>query len=533
MMLLARLLRIGGATFVLLAFVLQERIRGIAPDKSALPERLRKTLERLGPTFIKAGQALSLRRDLVPDRYIAALSQLQAGAHPFSPLAARREIERSLGRTIADLFSSFEDDPFAAASIAQVHRAQLSDGRPVVVKVRRPRVRTQLDLDMRALIWLLRLVSALSPRMARFEPVRLAREVWTNLRRETDFRLEARAIRRFADAFQDWPTVHVPGVIDPLVTEAVLVQELVAGRLLGDPALAREGPRFAADLVEIYLHQIFVLGFFHGDPHPGNLFFMADCAICFHDFGLTGQLDDATRQRLALFVQAFVHQDAGWMLDAASDLGLLAVSGERQAFIRGIEEILAEYASLPMQQWSIADLFLRLSRLGAGDAVFLPYHLVVLMRALFLVENAVRTLDPAMNVLDTLVQKGGAAITALVESRSEAGFARMGFEAGLAVHALPSALAAWLSGARRDGFQPALRIHLPRIERMEAGIERASNRLALALVTLGLYIASSLLMQHSIGPRILGLPVLALFGYLLALWYTLRLARGIARSGRL
>src|SRR3546814_663060 len=134
------------------------------------------------------------------------------------------------------------------------------------------------------------------------------------------------------------------------------------GRLLGDPALADEGPLYAVNLVDIYLHQIFVLGFFHGDPHPGNLFFMPEGTICFHDFGLTGQLDHATRQRLALFVQAFVYRDPGWMLDAAIDLGLLEVSGEREAVARGMEEILTEYALLPMRDWSMAELFLRVSR---------------------------------------------------------------------------------------------------------------------------------------------------------------------------
>lgn len=532
-MLVARLLRISGAALGLLALALHERARGVAADQSVLPERLRATLERLGPTFIKAGQAFSLRRDLLPAPYIAALSMLQAGALPFSTATARREIEAGLGAPITEVFKSFDDQPIAAASIAQVHRAQLQDGRNVIVKVRRPGVKAQIDRDMRALILILRVLSACSPALARFQPVRLAQEVWMNLRRETDFRLEARAIHRFAEAFQDWTMVHTPAVINDLVAEAVLVQELAAGRLLGDPALASEGPRYAANLVEIYLHQIFVLGFFHGDPHPGNLFFKADGTICFHDFGLTGQLDRETRRRLALFVQAFIHQDASWMLDAATDLGLLEISGDRRAFISGIEEILTEYALLPMREWSMAELFLRVSRLGDRGSMLLPYHLVVLMRALFLVENALHKLDPTMNVLDTLIEKGNAAMKALTDGAPRAGLARLSLEAGLTAQDLPSLLASWLTEVRRDGFHPALRIDMPQFEAGEASIERTGNRLALALVTLGLYIASSLLMQHSIGPRFYGMPVLALFGYLLALWYTLRLARGIARSGRL
>ncbi len=532
-MLVARLFRIFGAAFRLSVLHVYERTLGITTERSALPDRLRRELERLGPTFIKGGQGLSLRRDLLAPPYISALSKLHAGARPFSPAVARREIESSLGHPVADLFASFEEQPLAAASIAQVHRAQLPDGSDVIVKVRRPRIRTEIDRDMRALIWLLRLAQALRPSLARFEPVRVAQEIWSNLRRETDFRLEARAVRRFGNAFRDWPSVHVPAAIDGMVTESVLVQEFAQGRLLGDPELAGEGPIYAANLVDIYLHQIFVLGFFHGDPHPGNLFFMPEGTICFHDFGLTGRLDHATRKRLALFVQAFVYRDPEWLLDAALDLGLLRISNDREGFVRGMEDILTEYALLPMQDWSMAELFLRVSQLGQGEATLLPFHLVVLMRALFQVEHALHTLDPAMNLIDTLVEKGNTVISALIEKPSRAGVARFGFEAGLAAHDLPGIAASLLTEARRGGFHPAIRIHLPQIEQTEAGIERTGNRLALALVTLGLYIASSLLMQHSIGPRVLGMPVLALFGYWLALWYTLRLARGIARSGRL
>lgn len=528
-----RSVAVAAAAARLLLLALLERIRRIPPERSALAARLRLELERLGPSFVKAGQALSLRQDLLPERFLAELEKLQAEAAPFPGAEARREIEVSLGKPVEALFARFEDRPFAAASIAQVHAATLPNGREVIVKVRRPGIRRRIDRDMRSLVRVLRLLTRLSRRLARLEPVALAEEIRTNLRRETDFHLEARAMGRFAIAFGGDARIEVPAVIEPLATESVLVQERKQGDLIGAVRSGEESRRLARELVDIYLHQIFVLGFFHGDPHPGNLFFTPGGAICFHDFGLVGQLDRGTRRDVAMFLQAFVHQDAAWMLDAAVALGLLAPGQSERRFVRGLEDILADYSALALNRWSIAELFLRVTRLGPPGSVRVPHNLLVLMRAMFLLENALRRLDPEMNVLEALNERGEAMIGTLTGKAGSADLSRLRYELGLAGQEAPGALAAAVGRARRSGFRPGLLIGMPDVERLQTGVERTGNRLALAIVTLGLYVGSSLLMQHSIGPRLLGVPALALAGFLLALWYSLRLARAIARSGHL
>lgn len=227
-----RLFRIGWAIAALLIFAARHRLRP-QPEVS-IADRLRLTLERLGPTFVKLGQALSLRRDVLPDEYVAALHQLQDHVAPFPGPLARREVERALGRPVEAIFADFDDEPLAAASIAQVHRARLEDGTPVIVKVRRPRIRAQIDRDMRILIAVLRLAVILAPRLQKFRPVDLVKEVWANLRKETDFRQEARNIRRFVEAFRGLEPVYVPGVVDDLYGESVLVQELTARFERGD-----------------------------------------------------------------------------------------------------------------------------------------------------------------------------------------------------------------------------------------------------------------------------------------------------------
>ncbi|HEV7284745.1 MAG TPA: AarF/ABC1/UbiB kinase family protein, partial [Kaistia sp.] len=284
--------------------------------------RLRLTLDDLGATFIKIGQALSMRPDLLPEAYLRQLRNLREHARPFSAQEARAELENAMRRPLDEVFRTFESEPFAAASIAQVHRATLTDGQDVIVKIRRPHMRERIDGDMRILVGVARLAGVAVPGLRRFQPERLAREIWANLRRETDLMQEARNIRRFNEAYKQRADVYVPAAFEALCSEAILVQVMSHGRSIEDPAVVLDGPRIAGVLVDFYLEQLLQTGLFHGDPHPGNLFLMEDGRLCFHDFGLVGYLDRTTRRNLGIFLQAFVQQDAAWMLDAAVELSL-------------------------------------------------------------------------------------------------------------------------------------------------------------------------------------------------------------------
>jgi ubiquinone biosynthesis protein len=497
-------------------------------------DQLCLSFARLGTTFIKFGQALSMRRDILPDEYVVALQSLQDHIAPFSTKDAIVEIERGLGHPIKELFSRLDEKPLAAASVAQVHAAELRDGRQVIVKVRRPGIKWQIDRDMNALGAVARLATTLVPRLRHYQLLRIVDEIWSNLRKEIDFRQEARNIKRFVAAFADWPTIHIPDVIDGLVSESVIVQERSSGYRIDDPAIKAEGPRLAQNFVDVYLYQIFVLGVFHGDPHPGNIFITAEGTICLHDFGLVGTLDRAGRRKLAAFTNAFVYQDADWLLDAAIDIGVLGGEMNRAEFRHGLAEIIADYSARPVKDWSIAEAFLRITHLGQAQNVFIPYELVVLMRAMFNAEHAVRTLDPEFQLLENLQTKGPEMLKAAMEQADwDLLIDRLKYDTLAAVQELPAVLGSWTRRLNREeGFRLSLRLH--GLEGLEAHLDRSSNRLALALVTLGLYIAGSILMLNSLGPRIYhDVPALAALAYALALWFTFRLARGIARSGRL
>lgn len=529
-----RALRIGGAAMRLGWIAAGERVRRVPLDRSTLPAALRRTLDRLGPAFVKLGQALSLREDILPSRYVEELGRLNDKVAPFAPELARREIEAGLGASIESVFSAFDPAPIAAASIAQVHVAALRDGRPVVVKVRRPGIKRIIDRDMRALTRVMRVVAWLSPTLARYEPVKIAAEIWRNLRRETDFRLEARAMQRFARGVSPLGFVDVPEIIDELVRAGVLVQERRTGRLIGDKQVQDDGPLIASRLVESYVYQFFVLGYFHADPHPGNLFFEPEGRICFHDFGIFGELDLETRRNLAMFVQGFTNRDAAWMLDYAVALGLLEEPGAGRAQILAeVRYIVEDYAAIPMKDWSMGELFRRVSRSGPPGSARIPRNMLLLIRAATILETMLRRLDPAMNVLETLAEHGKAVVSELAVRDQKAAMERLRYEFWLAADELPRAVGSAVRHFRGGDFRAELPINLAGLDHATARLERMGNRLAVAVVSLGLFIGSSLLMQHSIGPRLFGLPLLSLLGYGFALWLALRLTRAVARSGHL
>ncbi len=509
-------------------WLLARRLR-LAGRRRTPAQQLSRTLERLGTTFVKLGQGLSLHRHLLPDAYVAALAGLQDRVAPFPGEIARSEVERAFGRPVSELFAEFDAQPLAAASIAHVHGARMPDGRAVVVKVRRPGLRGRIDADLGLLRVLVRLVVRIVPALRAYDPLALIGEIHANLRREIDLREEARAIQRFATAFAGSATIYVPPLVDALCAETALVQIRSHGLRVDDPTVA-DGPRLAAALVDAYLEQVLVLGVFHGDPHPGNIFVRPDGRLCLHDFGIVGRLDRATRRQLAAYLLAFVQLDSDWLLDASLALGLLTAGSDRRQMLRELDALLDGYASRPLAQWSVADVLLEVMRLGHGADLRVPHHLLVLMRTMFELEATVRHLDPAFELLAGLRERAQEVLRRAGHGQRDA-LAQLRFEAGVMAGELPALAGRVLR--RLGGPSPGLRLEHAGLEQLQAHLDRAGNRLALALLTLGLYVGASLLMLASIGPHYRGVPVLALGGYVLALWFTLRLAWGIARSGRL
>ncbi len=510
----SRLLRINIALWGYLLWWSLVRA-GLRKPRVPPEQRVARVLEQLGTTFVKLGQGLSLHRELLPDSYVAELQRLQDRVEPFDALQARLEVERSFG-PMEQVFASFDPEPFAAGSIAQVHRACMPDGREVVVKIRRPGIRRIVEQDVRILRWFIHSLLWVVPSAGRLRPLDIVDELARNLHKEIDFRQEAMNNERFAEIFRDAPGITVPAVIDGLYTEWVMVQEMSHGRRIDDAAFAAEGPRLAHVLVEAYLCQFFRAGVFHGDPHPGNLFVLADGRICLHDFGLVGFLDRATRFNLVAFMLAFAQQDAEWLLDAFLDLGMLSGEIDRRELRLGLEEVIQDYARKPLRDWSFGEAFLRVTRIGHGHNVRVPHHLLVLMRAIFLMESTVRKLDPAFNLLEGLFARAGAVMQEAEAGQPQAPIDRLKFESMLFARQAPRSLGRLVHEVR----ELAQRWQAPRGREAHRASQEGARRLAAALAGASLYLASAWLLAQGAGPRLGGMSVLPTVGFLVAGWLT-------------
>lgn len=488
-------------------------------DTHRAADRFAEMLQRLGTTFVKLGQHLSMRADVLPPDAQQALASLQAHVAPFPAEQAVQEVEAALGRPWQQVFARFDMEALAAASIAQIHRAALPDGTEVVVKIRRPGAAEQAETDMRILRRLVMVMQWFVPSLRRWGLVAIVDEVATNFRYEMDLSREANSVRRFADAWRGSSEVVIPDVVDGLCTPTVMVQQFSHGSALHDlPAATAVAA--AGRLVDSYVTQIFRDGLFHGDPHPGNVFMMDDGRICLHDFGIVGRVDRSMRRALVAFALAFVEQDADWVVDAWLDLGLVGEGTDRTIFVPVVRSLLADCAERPLKDWSLSEGLARLVAAGRARDVRLPRDLLVLTRTMLLLEGTVRLLAPDFSIIEAISRHSATGV--FDESKSPAS-RRLPYEVGNAAHALPELLARRLHSVLRQ--REWLQFSIAPDARLLKGIDQLGRRVALALVTLGLYIASSLLMQHGVGPRWGDMPVLALAGYALAIRFTFSLAR--------
>ena len=520
---LARALEIGIAIAGFVLWTVMNRL-GLARHP-APAKRFASLLENLGTSFVKLGQHLSLRSDLFPADYLAELQKLQDDVRPFPSSEAVAEIERAFGKPPSLLFVRFDETPLAAASVAQVHSARTFAGHEVVVKVLRPGVVQQVDRDMRIAVVIVRFLSHFSGVLHRYRAEEVVREVWANLRRELDLREEARNVHRFATAFRGSPTIEVPDIIEGMSSETVMVQVRSHGRRVDQLEGAHVGAKLAQALIDAYVEMFFVMGCFHGDPHPGNLLVTPEGRLALHDFGVVGSLDRPTRHALASFMLAFTEQDTQWVLDSWLDLGMLSRTMDHDRLRPVVAALMSEYSRRPISEWSLGEAFGHLVTACRGYNWPVPLHLLVLGRTLILIEATVRMLDPHFSLLDALCERSREVMQTALGQPTET--RRLQYEAAVASTEWQRLLAASLRKLREEGLR--FSIEHEGLPELSEHIVTGSSRVALALVTLGLYLAASLLMQFKSGPQIFDFPALPALMYVFAIWFTVRLVRAIRR----
>jgi ubiquinone biosynthesis protein len=374
------------------------------PDSHALRpgQRLARALTELGPAFIKLGQALSTRADLLGDRVAADLSELQDRLPPFPASAARAAIEADFGVPVASLYSSFNDTPVAAASIAQVHFAVTADGREVAVKVLRPGIREAFTKDLDVMFWLAEETERWVPRLRRLKPTEVVATFAATVRLEMDLRLEAAAAQEMGENFAGTPKFRVPQVDWQRTSEHVLTLERVSGARVDDPAAVRALGLDPAEVVrtaaEAFFTMVFRHGFFHADMHPGNLFVDADGAIVALDFGIMGRIDSDTRKILGEMLLGFLSRDYNYVAEVHVRAGFVPASKAVDAFAQACRSIAEPILGKPIAEISIARLLGQLFHITETFEMQTQPQLLLLQKSMLLAEGVGRGLAPGVNM---------------------------------------------------------------------------------------------------------------------------------------
>lgn len=366
------------------------------------PVQVRLALEELGVVFLKFGQVLAVRRDILPDEYIRELERLHDDLPPMPFAEVATAVEHDLGGPLSERFAWVGPEPIAAATIAQVHRARLRDGREIVLKVRRPGLEGRVAEDVSILAYLAAVTEHYVQRLQAFDLVGLIQEFRYSLQREMDFRLEARTIRRFREALRDVPGVWTPDIVPECCGPAVIAMEYFRGVRVDRYAVdhPEDRPRLARGIATLLLHQIFENGLFQADPHPGNIAVLEDGRLCLHDFGMVGELDATMRESLTALLDAVVRGDVRDTADAYLDVGLVGADVDRPALEADLSTLLRHIHEQDLAQVSVGDALQSLLRLGSSHRIRNPGPILLLTRAFLLAEAVMRDLDPTMSVAE-------------------------------------------------------------------------------------------------------------------------------------
>ena len=502
-------------------------------------ERIRMAFEELGPTFVKLGQILATRPDLIPMSLIVELRKLQDAVPPFGSEAARNQIESALGRPIAELFAEFDDAPIAAASIAQVHRARLFSGEEVAVKVRRPGLEQVIGTDLEILRGLASLLEENAPELRGYAPVEIVEEFARAITLEIDLSNEASNMQRFARNFAGDPQVHVPQLFEAYSSPAVLTMEFVRGikakDLAGLDAAGIDRKKLAAGGVEFCLRQVFDHGFFHADPHPGNLFVLPGEVIAPIDMGMMGNLEPEMVDALLELLVGILLRDAEKIARLFARLGLIDERVDRVRLRRDIAALLERYAALPIGDVDVAALIGSLFEVLQRHSVRVPPELLLMGKALATVDGMARDLDPTLDPIEAVrpyVLKTW--LRRLADPRFLArDWIRAASDLVETATTLPGDLRAIVRDLRRGELRLATRHEgLDTLLREQA---RSANRSLLALLVAATTLGSAILIASGTGALLgplrvtawLGIAGLALAGS--GFWV---LAYGVLRSGR-
>lgn len=504
---------------------LVERISGIDADQYTPAERLRMAFEELGPTFVKLGQLLATRPDLIPEEFVEEFKRLhdQVTALPFEQM--RSTLEQQFGRDLDSVFAEIDQNPVGAASIAQVYRAVLKNGSKVVLKVQRPGIVEVIRNDVGVLYFLAEQLAAFVPEAAVFNPVGIVDEFFKTLELETNFSVEANNIRRFQQNFRDDPTIKIPHVYLEYSGPKVLVLEALEGIPLSQPsALTQPGLNLDNVMragVRCYFRQVFVHGLFHGDLHAGNLFVMPDSTVGLIDFGIVGRLNERVRDAIASMFVALYTEDYERLAYEYVDLAPFNDEIDVDEFAKDLQDLLAPHFGLNLKNVNLGRLLMSTTVVAAKHHLVLPSELMLFFKSIITVEGMGRVIQSDFDLLPHALEFTDELVSKKMDtSKLRENALVFGRDSAVLMRTLPRQVRQFVRRINHPDF--AFRLSLVELEEVKRSLESSSNLMFLGLVIGSLMISGSATMFVDHGTVIFGIPLLS------AIFFGLAGALGLA-----
>ncbi|MFZ5632605.1 MAG: ABC1 kinase family protein [Bacillota bacterium] len=498
-------------------------------ERFSLAERARMALEELGPTFVKTGQILSTRSDLIPPDFITELEKLQDRVAALRFETVKQQIERELGRSLEELFAGFEPEPLAAASIGQVHRAVLPGGREVIVKVQRPDIEKIIDVDLEILYDVARFLER-SGWSETYSPVEAVAEFDRVLHEELDYNAEGRNADAFRKNFAGDPDVIIPLVYWEYSTGKILVMEYVRGIKFNDlqeiERLGLDRPALARKSVMALFKQILIDGFFHGDPHPGNLAALPGEKVVFMDFGMAGFLTDKTRIEVGNLLMALAGRDTRAVAKSLSQLWVVPGDVDKNILQRDINFLLRKIYEVPLSQVSLAKTLSDIMAIAFKHHISVPAEFALLVKTLITMEGVAEKLDPGLSIVNVVSPFSKRLIMERLSPQTLSKTAWNNLrELSEALSLLPEQVGEVLGQAAGGNLR--LKHQFPQVDEVLVRVNKMTNRLAFSIVITGLIIGSAFLARN--GSILSGQAPVAEVGFLVAgllgFWFLVSILR--------
>jgi ubiquinone biosynthesis protein len=508
------------------------------PDIARLTaaERMRLALEELGPTFIKLGQILSTRPDVIPPAFAREFEKLQDDVPSFSFEEVLAQISVELGGAVELFFAEIDPVPLAAASIAQVHRARLNSGEEVVIKVRRPGIVTVVESDIGALMALAGLAERHVSGSDLYDPVGIVREFARTIRREMDFSREAHTIEKFRDNFSNTPWMYFPRVYWDQSSRAILTMEYIAGIKVSDrdklSAQGLDNKLIARRGADAFLAMVLDHGFFHGDIHPGNVLILPDNVICLLDYGIVGRLDVELKTFLTDILSAIIKRDMDEVVSLLLFAGDISDNLDIRALKRDLFNFIDGYYEIPLKEIEVGRMLMEFIEIITLYSIRITPDLMLLAKSLVLIEGMGRALDPAFDMVEHLrpfiVKEIRQKFSPLRVSRDINQI--LSSYLNLARN-IPRDLKEIINRINRNKFK--IDLEHRGLDKFTADFDRSINRLSTSTILAAMIIGSSIIMHTDKGPKVMGFPMFAFMGYTVAGIVGLWLVYAIIRSGRM